>query len=330
MNDNPETPINLDAAIEDDAIAWFVRLRGEVSFEMQAAFDAWYAASGEHRRAYAWAEAHFANAASATLPDASVRASMRWSNAWLISGSAIAAMVIAMMGIPILRPFQRSSPATAHVPAPQALITAAREIRTWRLSDGSQVTLDANSRVEIAMTGAERRLRLRQGKARFSVARERRPFIVEAAAGVVRAQEAVFDVGFDRPGQVTACLISGHAEMQRLAQPAAYTAPVRLPLNATPITYPATEFVPSENRSAIADTRDWPNGWVQYRAITLRDLVSEANRYAPQPIIVDDPATGAALATGRFRLTDTDSFVSHIAETFDLTVRREPDGIHLR
>ena len=73
----------------------------------------------------------------------------------------------------VLRPADEITPADPGPHVAQTdnpLQTRHGEIRTYNLSDGSKVTLDADSRVEVTMSEAERRLRLRQGKARFAVA----------------------------------------------------------------------------------------------------------------------------------------------------------------
>lgn len=328
MSDHREEPADPKTVIEDEAIAWFIKMRGDVDHALKADFDAWHSASSEHQRAYLWAEAHFG--ASAVVKESS-----KLETAWrhrphylLMAAAAAAAVLVLAFGMQASRTISIDNTSIASDGTAKPLATAAREIRTWRLSDGSSVTLDADSRVEVAMTSEERRLRLRQGKARFSVVRERRPFIVEAAAGAVTADQAVFDMAFDQSDRVTVNLISGRASMRGLIQPAVYTVPDRPLQPGRPVFYPVDAFAPQADGGA-ANTRDWPDGWVEYRSIALRDLVAQANRYSDRPIVIDDPAVGDMLASGRFKLTDTDAFVSRIAEALDLSVKRRSDGIHL-
>ncbi|WP_454885458.1 FecR family protein [Sphingomonas oryzagri] len=329
MNGRPEEPTDPKTVIEDEAIAWFVKMRGEVDRGRKAEFDAWFNASSEHQRAYHWAEAHFG--ASAVVKGSN-KLETAWRHRpryWLMAGAAAAAVLLLAFGMQASRTVSLDNSSIASDDADKPMVTAPREIRTWRLSDGSSVTLDADSRVEVAMTSEERRLRLRQGKARFSVVRERRPFVVEAAAGAVTADEAVFDMAFDRSDRVAINLISGRANMRGLIQPAVYTVPDRPLQPGKPVFYPVDTFTPTQGDGAAENSRDWPDGWVEYRSIALRDLVAQANRYANRPIVIDDPEVGDMPASGRFKLTDTDAFVSRIAEALDLSVKRRSDGIHL-
>src|SRR3546814_11157201 len=76
--------------------------------------------------------------------------------------------------------------------------------------------------------------------------------------------------------------------------------------------------------------QDWPSGWVQHRSIRLDQLVAQANRYSGKPIILDDNATAALIASGRFQINKTDVFVERIAESLKLRISYRDDGMHLR
>ena len=66
--------------------------------------------------------------------------------------------------------------------------TATGERRRYQLSDGSQLLLDARSRVNLDFTPAYRQVRLLDGAVTVSVAPDaRRPFLVQTAEGTVRA-----------------------------------------------------------------------------------------------------------------------------------------------
>lgn len=330
MNDNERQAIERREQVEEKAIEWFVKMRGEDAASLRNAFEDWLGEAAEHRRAYEWAEKHFGQ--SERLKDS--RRLPQWGvskpRTWLVAGAAVAAAIALVV---VLRPTGEiiSNALGPHVAqTDDPLKTGQGEIRTYSLSDGSKVTLDADSRVEVAIGEAERRLRLRQGKARFTVAADPRPFVVEAGSGTIEAREAVFDVSYGDREQVFVNLVSGKADMRAMAQPAVYTVPVRPLVTGQPVRYPAAEFRPQPVTDTGTDRRDWPEGWVEYRSVPLDVLIADANRYSDRPIFVDDVETGNLRASGRFKLTDTEKFVSRIAEVFDLKVSYKPDGIHLR
>lgn len=315
--------------IEDEAVGWFVRMRGEEANQLRPEFETWVNGSPEHRQAYDWAERHFSASQILKTPAASNdrRPQKHWGR--LAAGAAAAAVLLLAINLnmPFRAPIANNGPEA--IQPGSSLATAHGEIRIFRLTDGSSVTLDSDSRIEVAMNDTERRLRLLGGKARVAVVRGGRPFIVEAGAGEVETEEALFDIGFNRPNRIMVSLVSGTAAMRGLAQPAAYYRVSQPLMLGKPMAYTASSFRPYVLSARVIDDRDWPSGWVEYREISLTALIAEANRYAAHPLKLGDPETGALKVSGRFKLTDTETFVSRTAELFDLAVSRRPDGTYL-
>src|SRR3546814_5003498 len=52
MNDNDSAKPGSDGPRKDEALAWNIRMRGEVSEQLQEQFEQWLAASPRHRQAY--------------------------------------------------------------------------------------------------------------------------------------------------------------------------------------------------------------------------------------------------------------------------------------
>lgn len=319
--------------IEDEAIAWLVRMRGPDAASLEGPFEQWLAASPEHRRAHEWALRHFEGAALLKQSDRhGVGARRSWADArWLMAGAltaAAASLLVIVVGNPLERGNMPKSVTASSVTSP--LVTARGQIRTFRLADGTAVTLDTDSKLAFTIDASSRQLDLERGKARFTVSKDPRPFTVSAGAGAVTAKAATFDLGYD-DRQVLVRLISGNAEVRPVAQKAVYMVSARQVFAGQSLSYRASSFsyLPVPPRLRSVNDAQWPSGWVEYRAVPLSVLVDQANRYAAQPIIVDGSRVGALQASGLFRLTDTDAFARRIAEVFDLDVSRRPDGIHL-
>ena len=83
-------------------------------------------------------------------------------------------------------------------------------------------------------------------------------------------------------------------------------------------------------RPSVSSSAEWPSGWAEHRSIPLDQLISEANEYASLPIVVEDPKIAKRDVSGRFKISDTEIFLQRIADLFDLTIHRRPDGIYLR
>ena len=249
------------------------------------------------------------------------------------AGFAIAAGLLLALGIRFL-PFGVSPGTGTEVAGTdQSFLTRRGEIRRVLLADGSTVTLDTGSKVEVAMSPTERKVHLAEGHVRFEILSDPRPFRVEAGAGVVTAtSQAVFDVGIDDDRHVLVQLVSGQAEVRPALRAAVLIVPVQSMASGQNYAYTADQYQPAPvpEEALSVDKSQWPTGWVDVHSISLDALVAEANRYAAPPIILDDPVVGALSVTGRFKVSDTDSFVGKIADAYQLRVERHTDGIHLR
>lgn len=348
-------------SLSDQAVSLIVDFDADPSDDNLAALNAWYDRSADHQQALASAmfTADMSDdvrrrietalrrefAIMPSLPGAGAKTrkrgvpaahlqpwgarggdqapSRRWTRgrkvAWVGVAAAAAAIVVLGVNLPsnyIFNPI--ASPAKA-----QTFETGHAEIRSFVLSDGTGITLDSDTRVEVTIDSTRRRALLRHGRARFIVKADPRPFTIEAANGAVVAQQGTLDVEVDQAHRADIRLRAGAASVQadgRQATPL---------VNNQPVIYTVDAPVPTAVMMPAADTRDWPTGWVEYRSISLDALVAQANRYAKVPIVLDDPSLASLQASGRFKLTDTEKFAVRIAEPFGLRVSRRSDGIHL-
>jgi transmembrane sensor len=317
-------------AIEEEAVAWLVRLRGDRSGTGLTELEEWLAQSTEHRRAYDWANRHFD--ASKVLK-ASQRHGQRrtfGTHDWLMTAAMAAAItVVIALGITFRSEGQKEG-ASQQARSSPVLQTLPGQIDAVELADGSKVTMDARSRLTVSMDGKERRLQFQQGRARIAVNTDGRPFVVVAGQGELLTRSAHFDISRNSDGRIEIAVLSGEIELRSLLRPAAMRTYRHYAQAGQSIAYPAQDFRPVALSSQGIDRRDWPQGWTEYSSTPLRILIADANRYAQPPIVLDDPALGALLVSGRFRLTETDRFSARIAGLFDLALSRRPNAILLQ
>ncbi|AXB76569.1 FecR family protein [Novosphingobium sp. P6W] len=204
-------------------------------------------------------------------------------------------------------------------------------IRSFTLEDGSALTLDSDSRIDVSMNSRARHARLLHGRARLSAARDRRPFTIVAASGRQIAFDGVIDIGIDEDQLVDLRLRSGNGHLKPDGKGSNGQAGA-MPLSVDQqVVFPAAgATAPKVVAAPVADTRAWPSGLVDYKAIALVALVRDANRYARRPIVLDDRTMGSLTVSGRFQLTDGEKLAERLAEVFDLVVVSHHDGIHLR
>lgn len=303
--------------IRQEAADWVARLGGGAGESDHAAFRAWYEADRRNAEAYDRMAAIWSASGRLSMPapaevESGASGRRRFGYAIAASVVALAAVVLLLMRGPLLE--DGATP-------PVAYATPHGELRQIVLPDGSRVMLDAGSRIELAFSGHERRLVLREGRARFAVAHEARPFIVQAGPNQVVATGTVFDVSLlnDR---LSVVLLEGSVELRqaRGSAPAAVhrlTAGRRLVVQG--------ETMPVSAPVARGDT-SWARRMLEFDDVPLGEAVETANRYSRVQVRLADDQVRSLRVTGAYRAGDAAGLARSLAAAFDLELRTEPDG----
>ena len=308
-------------------------MRGEVTEQLQVQFEQWLAASPRHRQAYNRYSRVITQAeilkcsrqtGGATVAKFVTPPSKRW---MMISAAAAAVIVLAITagGTPI-----PSSGIVLSAHAAEPLVTERGEIRSFELEDGSTATLDSETRLEVSISSGTRYVRVVRGRARVQVINDVRPFRIVAGQGIVTTNNGVVDVMISDDRQVVVELISGKADLASASRAASATAAPQPLRTRTALRYRADDRRVRSTARHSVNSADWPSGWTEHRSIPLDQLISEANKYASLPIVVEDPNIAKRYLSGRFKISDTEIFLKRIADLLDLTIYRRPDGIYLR
>lgn len=311
----------IPARVHDEAGRWLARLQGDVAPDAERDFNAWLEADPIHRRAYAQVARDWRD--SVMLADSEVGRTRKLGRAPFLmrrrthvgAASLGLAAVLGLVTVGLVRqdgPFALVSPAEA-----ATYRTAIGEVRTIRLSDGSQVTLDTATLVRVTFTAGNRRVSLERGRARFRVAPDsRRPFVVAVEGGEVVARGAVFDVSVtEHPARVAA--IEGAAVELHSVAPVA--AAGRWTLEAGEQVAFGGSLTPKPISRAEAR---WTSGMLGLDATPLGDAVVAINRYNDVQVRLADQRLAGLLVTGAFRARDPQEFASAVATMFDLDVDR--------
>lgn len=204
MNADPSRSRPPPAEISDEALLWLVKLHsGQATPATRRNYAAWRARSPEHEAAAQEAEALWTESSNLRLDAASGvakpgRHERDPSRRAVIAG----AIGLAAAG----GGFWASRGETAdHA-------TGVGETRTIALADGSHVTLNARSAIDVDITRTARRIRLLRGEVFFEVAPDRaRPFTVETRNATVTALGTAFDIDASIGSDGVAVAVTEHA-----------------------------------------------------------------------------------------------------------------------
>ena len=193
---------------------------------------------------------------------------------------------------------------------PEQFQTNVGEQHSVVLADGSRVTLNTASKIEVRLRAGHRDINLLQGEALFEVAHDaRRPFDVRAGNVVVRAVGTRFDI--DRRATHTAVtVVEG-----RVAMIAAGSATGTLPVLSARdrVIVDGAGVADLEHNVNLAETTAWTQHQLVFHHRPLGEIADEFNRYNVGRIEIRSPSLREQEVTGTFRSNDVASFIAVLA-----------------
>ena len=278
--------------------------------------EAWLAEDARHRTAYdemqqLWDHAgHLRDDAELRAFTTRGRAALRrsrWSKGLLLAAAAIAILVTSAWVVLRL--------STAATPVRYATVVGQRQ--TEVLADGSQVTLNTDSIIEVRFSRGRRDVDLQRGEAQFDVAHDAsRPFVVHTGMGTVTALGTRFDVRRYAGDEAVITLLRGSVAVKQGAEQR---------------TLRPNEQARLSDHGGItvrwidpAQVDAWVDGWLRFSDASLGEVVAEANRYSSRKLRLADPQLAGLRLHGNFHVGDTASIAA--AAELLLPVRVEKQG----
>lgn len=304
---------------------------------MQSEMDEWEEATPENQEALervfsAWDVAGSAQDApeiQQMLADMRQRTEPR-RHGWLYGTSgkwAMAAGLAVMLSASVAIWFGHEAPGTGRVrsaAAPAAapslqMVRSGSERRTIRLPDGSRITLDRDSMVQLAYSQQQRSVSLHQGRAHFAVHKDpSRPFVVAAGRLTATAVGTAFDVRLSDRGEEVMTSEGVVRVVTRL--------PARDGLHATLLNAgmklvqnsDAVKLMSVDILQEIA----WTDGKIVFSSQCLGDVARQMNPHAATPLVVSADAARIAIS-GVFELDNAQGLAQALEQQGLVSTRRE-------
>lgn len=209
---------------------------------------------------------------------------------------------------------------------PQQFETRFGEQRSMLLDDGSRVTLNTASKIEVDMRKDHRIIRLVAGEALFDVAHDvSRPFDVYTGESILRAVGTRFDVDM-RPNRTTVTVVEGVVSLtQGLAE--------ALPEGNTPLIRASDRVVigaagagAPEHGVHLAAVTSWTQRKLVFEHRALGEVAEEFNRYNRERIVIESERLRAEEITGVFQSNDPASFISFLSGIPGVRIRNDGRG----
>jgi transmembrane sensor len=320
------------APVTEQAAGWWVLLNeGDATESDHRAFAEWVRRSPERVSAYLqaaqasqvlrsprtpWPDTpvdELIGAAAAPgvtrLPGLTASATPSRSASRLVPRLAVAAVLAAAVAAIGLYLFQ---------PRAERYVTALGEQRSVTLDDGSLVTLNTSSAIEVRFDEGQRRVALLEGEALFQVAHDAaRPFDVTVREVTVRAVGTRFNV--DRHSPTTKVMVvEGRVEVSAGAS--------HLPLGAgEQVTLAPQQALKVSSANVTAGTA-WMQRELVFENQPLSEIAAELNRYNRQIIDIQGETLRAEPVTGMFQSHDPESFLAFVRRIPGVSVQLSEDG----
>jgi transmembrane sensor len=306
------------ADIDRIASGWVVREdQRELTPDEKAELDAWLAADPRRQGAYVRAHAAWSMMDRGRAMASEVPPPRKWPVA--TRRELLAASVVGAVGVGGLMAARQIGWQSYHAER--------GEVRRVPLGDGSSAAINTASRIQVSMSDDIRTVKLAEGEAWFDVARDARPFVVEARE--VRARSAGGGAFAIRRLNKGAELIvaKGVLECWTTAAPMRV---LRLPAGTKMLISNAAisdpQILPP---TTVGRLLAWREGMVGLDGETLAEAAAEFNRYNDRQIVIADEALGRERLVGYFRANDPESFVRAAAGTLGANVSIGEDELRL-
>jgi transmembrane sensor len=308
-------------AVRAQAAAWVARLHDDQrSPNLEADVRSWLDECEDHRRAFdrmtrAWELAGKiqmrASGATPTVRAARYRRFAPWA-------AALAACVIVVVAGVVY-----------HYRHDNALVTAVGQEQVRVLPDGTRVSLNTDTRIEVNYDEHARRVRLIHGEAWFDVSkRPLWPFLVSVDGREIRALGTSFIVRHDDVQDLSVTLVEGRISVTPIARDDEPSQAPQILVTGQRLVISRSQ-PPAVDRPELTHISAWKQGRVDFEDTSLRDAAHEMNRYSTRHVTIADVETARLRIGGNFRAGDTDEFVKVVTAAFGLRADRRGDDIVL-
>jgi len=331
--------MSLHQDIEAVAASWLAREdAARLDAAQRAERDAWLDASPAHRVAWlrlrsGWRAAD-AMKALAPAPVARPRrglptptpAPWRWAPALAanrrslgLGATACAVALAAWLAVPQLWPGE---------PTPTVFAAGLGNRQTVALEDGSRLTLNTQSRVQVKVDRAERRVWVDAGEVFFDVAKDAgHPFVVEAGDKRITVLGTQFSV-YRHGGQTQVNVLEGRVKVEQVQGSGTDTGAAIMTRGQSALAEGNSILILQHTEREIQNKLAWRTGRLVFEHQTVAEIVAEFNRYNKIQLVAHGRVAEMEMG-GSFEPNNAEGFAKLLAKGFGVKLRTEGDQLHL-
>ena len=335
------------AAIKEEAGAWIVKIdQGELSSEQVIEFQAWLSQSRYHKEyieklAQNWDSMSILSELAELFPlpesaqEDKKSVNRNWMPMWVMTSVSVC-FLVAMLVFDLNLNFTKTE-----------YMTVVGQQSDVKLDDGSIVSLNTDSHLEVDFSGDIRMVRLLKGEAHFDVAKNpKRPFVVYAGKGMVWAVGTAFNVRYTDVNvdvMVTEGTVKVYAESEDIKPGSRRLSPTESQMDEFTVS-DITQHEVIANAGQTVSYREaieehievtpqvvdkklaWQTGYLTFSGESLERALAEIARYTDKEIIITDDSIKSLQIGGHFKTNDIDGLLVSLGQGFDLDIHYTSDN----
>ena len=331
------------ANCDETAAHWLAKLDRGLSTEEEGELRAWLNQRQENRTQFLamarlWDEMNSLSWLAEVCATPTVRRIPRWRAAAAITVGIGAALIAAVYWTHFPSNEDATSPQLSIADlAPDIYETAIGEQSTVRLAEGSEITLNTNSQVQVRLTQHHRLLTLIRGEAHVTVARDpNRPLSLAVKDRIFQALGTAFSVELHANNDIELVVTEGTVLVGSRPRAESTRVPVitpTLPKSSTSVVAgQELRITPrGSTRSAVAPDEiaarlSWREGNLIFRDESLEDALREVSKYTSVQFVFLDDAIRAETIGGRYKAGDIETLLAVLRENVGIAYERTDDN----
>ncbi|WP_047533752.1 FecR family protein [Methylotenera sp. N17] len=317
-------PRNHTDKLRESAIAWFIRIRdAEADDVIRSKFEQWLMSSQAHQQAYADISKMWETFGSTS--DLEKLAGVAEQNIYLqkaersqhVKKYIVGLMAAVAIGLGGLLGFQswRAQP-TMQMMAQ----TEVGQIKSQRLNDGTLLTMNMGTVIEVTYYRDQRLVNLKQGEAIFDVARdERRPFIIDSGKAKITVLGTRFAV--NRMKKLVRVSVDHGTVKVEQHDSKNIESPDSLILHDGEVAeVNAYRSEPTHVQRQASDAFAFEKGMVIFEEADMDEIAETLSRYRKLPLIVEQPVSAKVHISSMLKADAIETFINQMPEMAPVSI----------
>lgn len=322
---------------------WISRLDRGLSSEEHRQLQGWLAEDLKHQQAFLkmaklWDKVDSLSRLSDLFPKDQPKAKVHWYAPALAAALVIFA-VFGLFQFELIPMVGDDGPSLAQADANMVYETAIGEHSTVHLSDGSELVLNTNSRIQVQFSKSRRLLKLERGEVHIQVAHDTsRPLMVMAGNQLVQAVGTAFNIELNSEQHVELMVTEGKVlvgvHTPQPFQPG-FVPEMLKPSNAVAVSQ--GELLLSDNKKEVIKIKpeeikvklSWQRGNLIFRGELLSDAVAEVSRYTPVEFVFLDEDLKKIRVAGLFKAGDVEGLLATLEKNFNISYQVDEQRVLL-